>query len=87
MFTITTKYFALVFVTYSNAASVTTISSCVEKRSLINMRNMIFFEFAYHFFLVKINHSVQENFTEFDDSKEVVESLINEYEKCQEKQG
>jgi tubulin gamma len=29
----------------------------------------------------------RENFTEFDDSKEVVESLINEYEKCQEKQG
>jgi tubulin gamma len=29
----------------------------------------------------------RENFTEFDDSKEVLESLINEYEKCQEKQS
>mmetsp|Transcript_726 Transcript_726/g.2092 ORF Transcript_726/g.2092 Transcript_726/m.2092 type:complete len:178 (+) Transcript_726:965-1498(+) len=29
----------------------------------------------------------RENFLEFDDSKEVLESLINEYEKCQEKQS
>ncbi|CAL6306144.1 unnamed protein product [Bathycoccus prasinos] len=33
------------------------------------------------------NTCAQENFTEFDDSKEVLESLINEYEKCQEKQS
>lgn len=51
------------------------------------MRNMICFEYALSFFPTSYNQSAQENFTEFDDSKEVLESLINEYEKCQEKQN